>query len=267
MVNRLLRSTYRHYPFRWRRGSVRRFAFQHLRGTVLDRDERGNCLLLDLNNWVDATLFLEGSFESKGIAAMEDWITRNDADTFLDVGANIGVYTVRVAQHEQVRSIHAFEPDPRNYRQLQANLFLSPNGQKVWAHNLALSDTAGEADLFLSRRPTRTDTGKVNTGTSSLTFNQARHEKPAVARVRTMRVDDMINLRDAVVAIKIDVEGHEPAVLAGAQRLLRDNTCVVLVEAFEANRLKVDAVLASYGYTPVRSFNLKDYQMYAKRST
>jgi FkbM family methyltransferase len=258
---------YRHYPLRWRRGSIRRFAFQHLRGTVLDRDERGNCLLLDLNNWVDATLFLEGSFESKGIAAMEDWITRNHADTFLDVGANIGLYSVRIAQLEQVRSIHAFEPDPRNYRQLQANLFLSPNGQKVRVHDLALSDSAGEADLFLSRRATDTDAGKVNTGTSSLTFNQTRHEKPAAARVRTMPVDAVISLCDAVVAIKIDVEGHEPAVLAGAQRLLRDNTCVVLVEVLEPNRLKVDAVLASYGYTPVGSAILEDYQMYAKGAT
>jgi FkbM family methyltransferase len=255
---------YRYYPFHWRRGSMRRFAFQHLHGTVLDRDERGNYLLLDLSNWVDATLFLEGSFEPNGITAMEGWITRNHADIFLDVGANIGIYSVCIAQNEQVRSIHAFEPDPRNYRQLQANLFLSPNGQKVQAHNVALSDSAGEAELFVSRKTTKTDVGKFNTGTSSLTFDNARHEKSAVARVETRRLDDMISLHGAVIAIKIDVEGHEPAVLAGAQRLLRENTCVLLVEVFEANLSRVDAVLANYGYTPVESFSLKDYRTYAK---
>ena len=265
MLNRLLRSMYRWYPLPWRRGTVRRLTFRKLGGTILARDERGNRLLLDLGNYVDATLFLEGSFEPEGIAAIEAWITHNEADMFIDVGANIGLYALCIARCPSIRSVHAFEPDPRNYRQLLGNLFLNPDGHKVQTHQVAVSSADGDAEFFVSRAATAIDCGKFNTGTSSLRFDGKRHHMSGTVRVSTRRLDGLIDVHGSILAMKVDVEGHEAEVLSGAERLLRNNTCVVLIEAFDSNFPEVDAVLRELKYARIDSFNVENYHLYTNR--
>ena len=72
-------------------------------------------------------------------------------DVFVDVGANIGYFSVLAASRVGAGgSVIAFEPDPENYRLLCANAELNGLAHSITAVNAALSDTAGEGQLYLS---------------------------------------------------------------------------------------------------------------------
>jgi FkbM family methyltransferase len=72
-------------------------------------------------------------------------------DVFVDVGANIGYFSVLAASVVGAQgAVFAFEPDPDNYRLLCANAELNGMERCITAVAAALSDVAGEGQLFLS---------------------------------------------------------------------------------------------------------------------
>ena len=79
-----------------------------------------------------------------------EWIAGfGAADVLVDVGANVGMYTVWAAKTRGVR-VFAFEPESQNYGLLNRNLMLNGLGEQVKAYCLALSDSAGFSELHLA---------------------------------------------------------------------------------------------------------------------
>ncbi len=153
---------------------------------------------------------------------------------FLDVGANIGYFSLLVAQLCPGAVIHAFEPHPLTSRILALNAWSS--GADITVHGLALS--AGERILALT-------TAEHNLGdTRSRVAGSATMLSPAAP------LDDV--LPDAVFdLIKIDVQGFEPEVIAGMQGMLRRSTNVVIVAEFWPYALRergLDPVEVLNGY-------------------
>jgi FkbM family methyltransferase len=122
----------------------------------------------------------------------------------LDVGANIG-YTALVMRRAvgNYGSVAAFEPNEEVLPLLQRNI----RNLSIVVHPVALSDRDGEATLG---QPTWY---AGNCGTATLECATGG------TRVTTRRLDSMIS--GPVDLLKIDVEGHEAHVLAGAEGLLR----------------------------------------------
>jgi FkbM family methyltransferase len=72
-------------------------------------------------------------------------------DVCVDVGANVGYFSVLAASVVGAQgAVFAFEPDPDNYRLLQANVALNDQDHCITAIEAALSDATGEGQLFLS---------------------------------------------------------------------------------------------------------------------
>lgn len=260
----VLRALYRWYPFAHGKNLLRRRIFRIIRGVHLGRDDFGNALLLDLGNFIDATVFLDGVFEREGLDRLWNWISRTNCTQFVDVGANIGLYALRMAHHPSILKVHCFEPDPRNHAQLMGNIFLSGNAGKIEAHCIAASDTDGVAPFYVSRDATELDQGKLNTGTSALRLQTNRHAEVNAVKVRMCRLDTILPIVNEALAIKIDVEGHEAEVLEGAAGLLARNNCFILVEVFDANVPRVDSIMANLGYGTVAEFAVPDYRLYTK---
>lgn len=178
--------------------------------------------------------------------------------TAIDIGANAGIWSwslLRVA-----REVHAFEPNPKMFNRLEAAL-----GGKAHLYTVALSDTAGEADFIVPR----TRRGYSNQhGSLSLMGTAGEH---GIIKVKTCRLDDL-DIRD-VGFIKVDVEGFECAVLAGAAETLKRERPVLVVELEERHtgRPIVDLIeeVESYGYdgsawfqgrlTPWREIDLRTF--------
>jgi FkbM family methyltransferase len=137
----------------------------------------------------------------------------------VDIGANEGIYAGRLAQLCQ--RVHCFEPIPWFAAALREKLPTT-----VIVHECALSNRNGDAEL---RIPYAGDVEMH--GTSTL---EQDNPLPGSTRVRTIpcqvrRFDDVVD--EPVGFLKIDVEGHELAVLEGAERTLRQHRPIVLFES------------------------------------
>ncbi len=158
---------------------------------------------------------------------------------FLDVGANKGVWSWHLAR--AAGQVHAFEPHPKLFRIL--SLWRRRN---VMAHRVALSDRPGEAEL---RVPIRSR-GFSNQGSSLSTLKVPDDVPHAVVQVEARTLDSYGF--ENVGLIKIDVEGHELAVLAGARETIercRPNLIVELEETYtQRDILSLVGEVIAYGY-------------------
>lgn len=154
----------------------------------------------------------------------------------VDAGANHGVYAVIMARHAP--RVLAIEPNPELARLLRRGL---PGRCTVLA--CALSDRPGTAELRVPVVDGREDTYLAS-------LSAPLEGETHAYRVELRRLDDCV--REPVGLLKIDVEGHEIAVLGGAERVLREDGPNLLVEAEERHRpgavASVAALLAEHGY-------------------
>jgi FkbM family methyltransferase len=152
---------------------------------------------------------------------------------FVDVGANVGTYTIWAA--EQGAEVIALEPAADTFELLQENIAL--NGYPVKAVRAAAGDHCGSA-----RFTTGLDAG-----------NSLAADGPAVTELVT--VDSLIGGRQ-VAGLKIDVEGFEIDVLRGAAGALADHRIgLIQIEwnqasafAVGTDRRPIADLLAGYGY-------------------
>jgi FkbM family methyltransferase len=164
--------------------------------------------------------------------------------TFVDIGANVGLYSLFVASRAGVRSrIVAFEPQPGILDRLRFNLAANPAVQ-VELFPLALLDRDGAVDLMIDADDsggTRIDTGAATASTESVSV-PCRPLLTVLGEAGVTTID----------ALKIDVEGVEDLVLGPFLRdapaaLLPD---VVLIEDTRGYwRTNVFALLEARGYT------------------
>jgi FkbM family methyltransferase len=137
----------------------------------------------------------------------------------IDIGANEGIYAGRMAQ--LCARVHCFEPIPWFAVALRKKLPPS-----VVVHECALSNRTGSGEL---RIPYNNDVEMHGTATleTENPLPGSTHVKPVPCRLE--RLDDVI--AEPVGFMKIDVEGHELAILEGAERILRAHRPVLLVES------------------------------------
>ena len=124
-------------------------------------------------------------------------------DLFLDVGANIGSYTVLAAGVCEATT-WAFEPDPITARQLRRNIAINGLDGLVTVHEVALGPLDEEVKFTIGQ-----DTVNHVTTGADCTFRT----------VRQMRLDDLVTDQQPTM-IKMDVEGYEEKVLIGSQTVL-----------------------------------------------
>ena len=132
-------------------------------------------------------------------------------DLFLDVGANVGSYTILASGVCKARTA-AFEPDPDTAQHLIKNIQINSLNDAVAVHEVAVG--AKEAIV------------RFTLGLD--TMNQVAG--PEVTNVRLVlqkRLDDVLS-GYAPIMMKMDVEGHEEEALRGAEDLLSNNALMVI---------------------------------------
>jgi len=163
----------------------------------------------------------------------------------VDVGASVGLFTCRMATLAGPSGrVHAFEPNPERHARLRA---LAGPRRPIVLHPVALSDTAGEAELWIPHVE-----GQAFPERAFLDGNggDPGHAEPVSVRLATLD-DELGEDADRVSLVKCDVEGHEAAVLAGAARTLERSRPAILVEVEERHHDRpLDEVLA--GLVPER---------------
>ncbi len=163
-------------------------------------------------------------------------------DLFVDIGANVGVYTVLAAGALGARVV-SIEPVPQAFNKLTANLRVNDIVDKVTPHNIGLGRAEGSL-RFTSNQDTANHVVEDNAWSG-----------PSVL-VPVSTLDTVLN-GDAPVLIKIDVEGWESEVLAGAEATLRRSSLLGLIvemngedPAMSENERRVHDGLLHHGFSP-----------------
>ena len=164
-------------------------------------------------------------------ARLVDWI--RPGDTVVDVGANIGLYALRMSELVGPRGrVIALEPVPQTFRLLAKHTAPLSN---VTLLNVAASNKSGTANIEIPiyngwLHPTR---ARISDAGSSIT---------------TLRIDGLE--LSGVSLVKIDVEGHEFEVLSGMTSLLERQRPVLIVEGEDE---RVFRLLSGFGYRPSKA--------------
>ena len=162
-------------------------------------------------------------FEWRELKMMIEACTRLKPEVFLDIGANLGLYTCVIASKNLVPRTIAFEPDRENFARLSRNIALNGLGKRVEAHQAAAGAKAGTAILHPSARDNR--------GQSMIGETPPGYTEGTSYEVSVVTVDDLVTVSGTRIVVKMDVEGHEGEVLTGAEKLLTRNGGYAQMEA------------------------------------
>ena len=203
--------------------------------------------------WVDQSKFLVGLGETgltgnlyAGFMEYYDMLfllhaLRSD-EVFVDVGANIGAYTILASKVVGSRSV-SFEPLPETVEKLREQVQLNDIGDLVCVRNTGVSDKKGS--LFFTNNA---DT--VNKVSLS-------GEGQNTTSVEVVTLDDELN-DNSRYFFKIDVEGFEYNVLQGGSRVLSSpNTRAIIIELngsgkdFGHDDNEIHNKITSFGFEPV----------------
>ena len=161
-------------------------------------------------------------------------------DLFVDVGGNIGAYTL-IGAGACGANVVAVEPDAANFAALCANVERNALGARVEAVQRASGAEFGTVPF------------RAN-GTSGAHVLRDADVDATAARVPMMRLDDIVGQRDATL-VKIDTEGYEHDVICGADRVLsRSGALAAIVELngsglyFDSSDTTVHRAMSARGY-------------------
>lgn len=168
----------------------------------------------------------------------------------LDIGANVGLYTVLMAELPTISNILSLEPSQETYDILKQNIALQPRAKIIEPHMLALSDEAGTAE-FAEHGNLCGNNGLVTTEFAGSLTRDTRH----VVKVVTSPLDAILATRNETFIAKIDVEGHECQVIGGAKEYLTANRGLLQIECFRDNTKTLHDAMEALGYDRVFRMN------------
>ena len=171
---------------------------------------------------IGALLFLKGGYAPARVSEIREVV--KEGDTVIDIGANIGYFTVLLADIVGPKGkVYAFEPDPRNVHLLQQTI--ERNG---WAHvkaeQKAVSNKAGEFLLYQSQ------CWAANALTSG--------EHVSTTRVQVVTLDDYFSSERRVDFIKMDMDGSEPLAIQGMTQIIQRNPHLKVLAEYQPGNLK-----------------------------
>lgn len=163
-------------------------------------------------------------------------------DLFIDVGANVGHYSLLAAGVCEAEVV-AFEPIPLTFSKLNRNINLNDLSDKIKILNIGV----GEENSFLYFTTNRTVMNSVAIETDNETV-----------KVEVRKLDDELKQKDPIF-LKIDVEGFEYFVLKGATEILKNKNLKYIIIELNDSTLKfghtnqeVFDLLVSFDFVPIR---------------
>jgi FkbM family methyltransferase len=202
----------------------------------------GTFLLFRNEDFISKSLRENGTWaelESKIAILMSN---KTGPSFILDIGANLGTFCVPVAAQLATQNIqvHAFEPQRIIFQQLNGNLFLNQI-ENCFTYNIALGSTIGNINLPKIDYLQTKNIGAVSLISeiqiaTNVTYHASETE---LVEIKTL---DSIEFKGKCSFIKIDVEGYESEVIAGALNFLANHSFPpILFEEWRKGKFSGDA--------------------------
>lgn len=178
--------------------------------------------LFDLSDMVDWFNY----FGFKEIERENYYKLLKSNDVVIDVGANIGEFSLKTAQLiGRLGRVYAFEPDPENFERMKKNVSLNPElSLRISARNLGLGETQGQVKLAV--------VNSTNRGMNRVVNDAAQFANVPLTTIDMFAKSEHIH---QINWIKIDVEGYELKVLKGAKETLEQLRPSLFIELDDNN--------------------------------
>ena len=157
------------------------------------------------------------------------WIQNLGIKTVVDIGANVGQFSLEARRLFPEASIYAFEPLRRCFEQL---VHVMHHDRNFVGFNYGLGDDNFETEIFRSHF---TPASSLRRHTLSLIKNFPYSTPDQVERIQIRTLDDVAkNLRfQKNILVKIDVQGYEDKVLNGGRKMMSEIKLVIVETSFE----------------------------------
>jgi FkbM family methyltransferase len=179
--------------------------------------------------------------------------TVQPGETVLDIGANIGLFTIIMASLVgPAGQVYAFEPLEQHVPLLERSVAENNFGDRIVIERAAVSDRPGKAHLISASRTINAGGAYLDEG--AVPFGHEATEVKLIAL-------DGYPLRRPVKFIKIDVEGAELLAFRGATDLLQEDRPVILSELHPGQLAKVSGCPATEFIAEVETYKYKPYEL------
>ena len=198
-------------------------------------------LAIFAHDYISTQIILDGLYEVDELELLTQWLNSLQSNNIfsgmaVDVGANIGNHSLYFSDF--FSEVLAFEPHPLTFKILSIN---TADACNVKCMNCGLSSSEGTAALVIDGR-----------NMSGARVEQKSYDASTIILLRSL--DSVLSEISGmpVRLMKIDVEGHESEVLAGAEETIREHQPIILFEQhvsdFYDGTSRVIELIRSYGY-------------------
>jgi FkbM family methyltransferase len=181
---------------------------------------------------------------------VKQFLTLQENEAFVDIGANVGLYSLNVAKEFKNKAIQviSIEAHPDNFKALCRNISCNSFEKIITPINKAVSDHKGMVTLFeRSHDGARVDSELYSVcNDADIDGFNILHPEGKTLEVECDTLDNIVKGR-RVDVIKIDVEGAEVHVLKGAKQAL-DRIRKIVIEIHGDNSEQVKQELIQYGF-------------------
>ena len=202
---------------------------------------------IDIRESIERKTYFIREYEKKRMDYLIKASEKIKSDTLIDIGANIGFYSILLSKYFKI--IKAYEPNLRNFQVLNKNIEKNKLQKKIQTFNYGL----GDKKQIL--KGTSMKKGELFQ-TSGFSLSEKNEEGEDVF---VNIGDDVLDFKDKILTIKIDVEGYELFVLQGIKKTLKNNNCIVQIEIWNKNNEEIYAFLNNLDYKKSTSIDGDTY--------
>lgn len=201
---------------------------QYREGQVLIRSifrDRNILFLCNPRSHVERQIIRDGLYAPHILHFMVEFLRPHTS--VIDVGANVGAYSVPLATAFPDIQVHAFEPHPLAIERFQRNVFLN-KAANIRLHPVGVGETSGIREFYMF--------DAEDVGSSSFVKPSTDDKRGRSVPLTVVALDDFFEEeRQKVSVIKIDVQGYEAGVLKGARTIIARDRPPILLEHEDKN--------------------------------
>lgn len=173
-----------------------------------------------------------------------------ESEVFIDIGANIGYYSILAAKLNSKIKVLAFEPSPGAFCFLSENIRLN-HLKNIIPYKLALTNSEGKLTFYQHNNPKVKDLNEQLGGSSSLILDEENKDQFQSIEVNATTLNQFVvrNQIKKIDIIKIDTEATEHLVIEGGSEILEKIKPIIICEVLK-NKIEkqLEDVFNRFGY-------------------
>lgn len=170
---------------------------------------------------------------------------------YIDIGANVGLYSIMAKANNPTIQIHCFEPAPGIYNVLKKNIEINKYND-INLHKIALSNDSGYVDFFVVKNPKYPFIKNNLAGVGNLKYIPENVVMKKI-KVQSSKFDDYINIHDLEnkqILVKMDTEGTEDMIIEGMKEFIGLCRPIIICETlFNKIENKLNDLMISHNYS------------------